>query len=117
MLRAALLIAILLAFSASPALAASGNGLYEPFPSTVKQGVAQAYFAKLGVRLSARALETGRLSGALAQRGANGPSRRAGAGAGGLGAWELLVVAAVALSAAAVAARRARTPAPRTGVS
>ena len=90
---------------AAPALAASGNGLYEPYPAGVGDGGAQAYYATLGRSVSAAQLDRGTFGGGLPASSASGPSERAGVAATGAGIWELAVVGGAALVAAALALR------------
>jgi hypothetical protein len=117
MLRAVILTGLLVALCAPPALAASGNGLYEPYPSAVSHLAADSYYAKLGLRVSETALVRGRFAGGWAASAAGGPSERAGVGAGGLGGWELAAGVGLALFAAGVAVGRGRPASRRAGAS
>lgn len=94
---------------AAPALAASGNGLYEPYPAGVGDAGAQVYYATLGRTVSAAQLDQGAFTGAMrASPSANGPSSRAGVASPGPGVWELAVVGAITLAVAVACALRAR---------
>ena len=106
MCRCIILTGALLAIFATPAAAGSGNGLYKPYPAGIAPSGAEAYYARLGRRLTAAQLADGVLSPGLAGSPSSGPSERAGAMAVGLGVWELAAAIAVAVVGVAVAARR-----------
>jgi hypothetical protein len=109
MLRAIILSGLLAAILAPAAAAASGNGLYKPYPAAVGSGGARSYYARLGHRPTQAQLAVGVFRHGFAAAAAGGPSERAGATPVGLGLWEVLVGAAAALAAGALAAaRRAR---------
>jgi len=116
MARLVILICVLFALAASPAWAASGNGLYKPFPAGSAPGAAQAYYAQLGLALTNRELSNGSYTRALPATSALGPSHRAGETPVSLGYWEFLVVGLVALVAAGGVAWRRSRPAPRAGL-
>lgn len=116
MARFLLLLSVLFALAASPALAASGNGLYKPFPAGSVPGAAQAYYAQLGLALTARQLRNGSYTRVLPATSALGPSHRAGETPVSLGYLEFGVVAALALLAAGGVAWRRSRPAPRAGL-
>ncbi len=115
--REMILLSELLAVTAAPALAASGNGLYKPYPAATDPTAAQAYYAELGVALTNRQLRVGRFIGGLHAAAARGPSHRAGATAVGMGYGALIAVGAIALLAAGAVALRAPRPSPRTRAS
>jgi hypothetical protein len=107
MVRVILLVFVLLALAVSPALAASGNGLYKPFPASSTPGTAaQAYYAQLGLSLSNRQLTEGTHTPALPAAPALGPSHRAGATPAGLGYAPFVIVGLLALLAGGLAALR-----------
>jgi len=104
--RTVVLIGVLVAITAPTARAASGNGLYAPYPGVVGSGPAQAYYAQLGLALTAAQLRDGRFTGSLAPAPANRPSERAGARGGGASIPAAGAVLALAVLAAAVASVR-----------
>jgi hypothetical protein len=106
MVRAIVLIVVLVAIAAPTARAASDNGLYKPYPGATSVGPAEAYYAQLGLALTAAQLRDGRFTGSLSGSAASGPSERAGASGGGLRISALAAVMTLALLAAAVASLR-----------
>ena len=110
MLRSLILSGAVLAIFAASA-AASGNGLYEPYPAAIGAGGAESYYAQLGDPLTAVQLDKGVFRHGLLASAPAGPSARAGVTTVGLGIWELLVGVAVALLAAGLASRRVAYPA------
>lgn len=117
MARLVILIGVVFALAAPPALAASGNGLYKPFPAATAAGTAaQAYYAQLGLALTNRQLTNGTYTAALPATAARGPSHRAGATTVSLGYWEFVVVGLLAVLAAGGVALRGVRPAPRGGL-
>jgi hypothetical protein len=110
MCRCIILTGALLAIFATPAAAQSGNGLYKPYPAGIAPRGAEAYYARLGRRLTAAQLADGVLSPGLAGSPSSRPSERAGAMTVGLGVWELFAAIAVAVVGVAVAARHREGP-------
>ena len=110
MRRALILTSLALAIGVPPAVAASGNGLYKPYPAVVGPGSAEAYYAQLGLALTPAALREGRFNAGLRASAASGPSESAGATSVASGVWELAAIGVLALLAAGVALLR-RTPA------
>jgi len=109
----------LLGLSAPSALAEGGNGLYEPFPTSVGpraerflRGAVSPSALKRGQFLTPR----GRPGANLVSGSSTGPSGRAGVG-GSLSLFgPLLVLAALGAGGATVAARRrVRPSSPRAG--
>jgi hypothetical protein len=105
MRRLLLLICVCWIAGATPAAAASGSGLYEPYPAGVGASGAQEYYASLGRTVSPAQLDRGAFIGGLRASSSSGPSGRAGVAAPGAGVWELAAVGACALLAAALALR------------
>jgi hypothetical protein len=106
--KAALMACLLLALSAAPAMAFAGiysPGVTQP-SSVVHLREQQAYFKRLGVRVTKAQLRRGSFRDGLGPLRAAAPSRRAGLSAGSLGLAPLIVVGALGLAFAALAARR-----------
>ena len=98
---------MMLALLAAPALAASGNGLYKPYPAVNGGSWASNYYAQLGISQSDTQLTQGTFSSrTLASASTPGPSRRAGVDLGGLGLKTLVVVGLLALLASGASAWR-----------
>jgi len=104
---------------ASPALAQTGNGLYEPFPDGIRKDRAVLFVERLGLgegpRYTVKDLERGEfLDGAGADSlpaGGDAASRRAGVSDGGGGvapALWLSLLGAALLAMALLSARRPR---------
>jgi hypothetical protein len=108
MLRAVILSGLLVAILVAPAAASSGNGLYKPYPAAVGNRSARTYYARIGRKPTAAELVDGVFRQGFAAAAPGGPNERAGE-TRGLGIWEVLAGAAVALAVAGLAAaRRAR---------
>lgn len=103
-LLAGLVVAVIVA---APAAAESGNGLYEPFPSSEQAPSAEAYYARLGLSTTIEQLDHGVFRGdldrllpapaATDRGGIGGPALGAGALLGGLVAALAVVVAGALL--------------------
>ena len=107
-MRLIVITCLALTMSAPTAAAASGNGLYKPYPAVNGLGTAQAYYAQLGLTPTASQLSRGDFSGGLAASSVSGPSHRAGAAGASLGLTALLAVAVLGLVAAAGVALSSR---------
>ena len=85
--------------AAAPAAAESGNGLYEPFPSSQQAPSARSYYARLGLHVTTEQLRAGVFrDGFAAAPGDRAAGDRGGLGDPGLGLGALLG----ALGAAAI---------------
>ncbi len=105
---ALIVVSLAVALAAPPALAASGNGLYEPYPAASQPGgPAASYYAQLGVAITPGRAKRGNFSG-LRPSTARGPSERAGATRVGAGWGALIAVGLLALLAGGAAALVAR---------
>jgi len=108
--RIVLLTGALLALTAAPVLARSGtgpgNGLYDPFPTSVANSEAQSFYAQLGVAATIAELRRGVFRNGFKATADTAASQRGGIDAGGAGVVPLIGIAALALVLAALAARR-----------
>ena len=116
MLRGLLVGLVVAVIVAAPAAAESGNGLYEPFPSSEQPPSLEAYYARLGLSATGQRLQQGVLRGDLDRSSsAQAASDRAGIGGPALGAGALLGGLAAAITAVAAGATLRARPLWRTG--